>query len=157
MQIVTAVSLSDIDAVRLLWRQYWSALDLPDDFQDFGVELLKLPGPYASPRGVLLLARVDGVAAGTVAMRPLGPEAAEAKRLYVRPAYRRAGVAAELMAKLVESARTIGYRKLYGDTLPSMSAAAALYERLGFHPTGPYSENPTPGAIYLELDLASNL
>ena len=34
-----------------------------------------------------------------------------------------------------------------------MIAARQLYERLGFVTTGPYSADPTPGAIYMMRDL----
>ena len=44
---------------------------------------------------------------------------------------------------------------MYGDTLPTMQVAAGLYEQLGFKQVGPYSDNPTPGAIYLKLDLTN--
>ena len=34
-----------------------------------------------------------------------------------------------------------------------MRDALRLYERLGFREIGPYAEKPTPGAIYVMLDL----
>ena len=60
---------------------------------DQDAELQHLPGDYAAPRGTLLLAWVDGELAGCCALRPLDEvdvvNAAEMKRLYVRPAFRR--------------------------------------------------------------------
>ena len=39
------------------------------------------------------------------------------------------------------------------DTLAGMIAARNLYESLGFHETAAYYQNPSPDALYLELDL----
>jgi GNAT superfamily N-acetyltransferase len=153
VDIVEAASARDIAAVQELWSEYWRSLGFSPDFQGFEEELRTLPGKYAPPAGRLLLARIDGQPAGTAGFRPLRPDACEAKRLYVRPTYQRRGVAAALLAKLIEEARRAGYRELYGDTLGTMTSALDLYRRMGFVEVGPYSDNPTPGAIYLRLSL----
>lgn len=153
VDIAEAASSTDVAAVRDLWSEYWRSLGLPLDFQGFGEELRGLPGKYAPPEGRLLLARIDGRPVGTAAFRRLRQEACEAKRLYVSPAFRRRGVANSLLAGLTEEARRAGYRDLYGDTLATMASALDLYRRLGFEEIGPYSDNPTPGAIYLHLSL----
>jgi GNAT superfamily N-acetyltransferase len=146
-------SAADIDLVRSLWREYWRSLQLAPDFQGFAEELRTLPGRYAAPGGSLLLARVEGRLAGTGAFRPLAGLACEAKRLYVRPEFRGRGVGEALVRRLIEEARTAGYREMFGDSLPSMSAAMRVYRRLGFSDSGPYSPQPTPGAVYLRLNL----
>jgi len=157
VDIGEAASATDIAAVQELWAQYWRSIGLPLDFQGFAEELRTLPGKYAPPAGRLLLARIDGQPAGTGAFRPLSVnarrDACEAKRLYVCPAYRRRGVAGLLLARLIEEARLSGYRNLYGDTLATMTSALELYRNMGFEEVGPYSKDPTPGAIYLRLSL----
>ena len=146
---------NDIDAVQtvqILWAEYWEGLGLSDEFQGFEEELLTLPGKYAAPKGMLAIAYVEGFPAGTIALRPLVADACELKRLYVRPPFRRRGVARGLLEWILEHARTLGYRSVYGDTLPTMNAAMQLYYDLGFRVIDrPYSDSPTPGAIYLEL------
>jgi putative acetyltransferase len=157
VEIVQSGSAADIAAVQELWAEYWQSLGLPQDFQNFAEELGTLPGKYAPPAGGLLLLRVDRHPAGTAAFRPvrrpLHHADCEAKRLYVRPAYRRRGVAASLLRTLIEEARRSGYRNLYADTLASMASALDLYRGMGFEEVGPYSEDPTPGAIYLRMRL----
>jgi GNAT superfamily N-acetyltransferase len=155
VDIVESASARDIVAVQELWSEYWRSLGLALDFQDFAEELRTLPGKYAPPAGRLLLARIDGKPAGTAAFRPLRQDACEAKRLYVCPAYRRRGVAGSLLATLTEEARRSGYCDLYGDTLATMASALDLYRSMGFVEVGPYSDNPTPGAIYLRLSLST--
>jgi GNAT superfamily N-acetyltransferase len=122
-------------------------------FQGFGEELKHLPGEYAPPRGLILLAFLGQTAAGAIALRPLGETTCEAKRLYVRPQYRRRKLGGLLLSHAIQSAHAMGYSVLYGDTLPSMKDARALYARFGFQETGPYSNHPTPGAMYLKLPL----
>ena len=64
-------------------------------------------------------------------------------------------IARELLAWIVAEAKAIGYRELVCDTMPVMADALAMYQRAGFERTDPYSDHPTPGAIFLRKVLAS--
>ena len=50
-----------------------------------------------------------------------------------------------LAEKVIADARTIGYRRIYLDTLDSMQSAQKLYESLGFVDAEPYTHNPHGG------------
>jgi len=143
----------DIADVRALLLEYAGGLAFPLDFQDFDRELAELPGAYTPPRGALLVARGHCEAAGCVALRPLEEHTCEMKRLYVRPEFRGAGLGLRLAEAIVAEARRLGYARMRLDTVPGMEAAQALYERLGFRPIQPYTENPVAGARFLELGL----
>jgi ribosomal protein S18 acetylase RimI-like enzyme len=52
------------------------------------------------------------------------------KRLYVRPAFRGRGIGKELVDAIIREAVAIGYTIMRLDTLPTMTAATKLYERI---------------------------
>ncbi len=153
MRIVPVETAEQLGQVRTLFQEYWASFGFAPGFQNFAGEVAALPGAYAPPGGQLLMAVLDGEAAGCGALRPLDAGRCEAKRLYVTPRFRGTGAGRALIVRLVEEARRLGYRELVGDTMPSMERALAMYERMGFERTGPYSPAATPGAIYLRLTL----
>jgi putative acetyltransferase len=118
-----------------------------NDFED---ELAALPGYYHA----LLIARDDaGQLVGSVAVKRLPDGAAELKRLYVRPPARGTGLGRTLAAAAIERARELGYATIRLDTLPRMESARRIYSSLGFAPSEPYSDNPIPNVLWLELQL----
>jgi len=89
-----------------------------------------------APRGVFLVAYIDGEAAGCGALRPLpaaGPHVAEVKRMYTSPRARRRGVSREVLAGLESEAAGVGYRRLQLETGLRQPEAIALYETSGYH------------------------
>jgi ribosomal protein S18 acetylase RimI-like enzyme len=141
-------------SARELFSEYAASLEISLYFQGFDAELAGLPGRYAPPGGVILLALAGGEAAGCVAVRPLDtPGVCEMKRLYVRPGFRDMKLGRVLAQAAVDKARALGYRAIRLDTLPSMAQALALYEKLGFQDIEPYCVNPHEGARFLEKKL----
>jgi putative acetyltransferase len=155
--LLSAPRHGDLEQVREIFREYAAGLGVDLCFQGFDEELATLPGEYAAPRGALLLAYADGAIAGCCALRPLDaadyPNAAEMKRLYVRPAWRGTGLGRRLALAALDAARQRGYASVLLDTLSDMEAARALYEDLGFQEIPPYYHNPIAGAHYLKVDL----
>jgi hypothetical protein len=64
-------------------REDTHLIDAYFDGQAFEQELATLPGKYAPPHGQLLLATLDGVPAGCVALRGLDFASCEMKRMFV--------------------------------------------------------------------------
>jgi len=145
----------EMELVRELFREYQAELKVDLCVQSFEEEMAALPGRYAAPRGTILFAEgADGGVGGVVAMRALDPFTAEMKRLFVRPGCQGLGLGRALAEAVIETARRHGYSRLRLDPLPSMSTAIGLYQKLGFVEIEPYTQNPVPGALYLELPLS---
>ena len=151
---------ADHEAIKALFLEYAGSLGFSLAYQGFDTELAEFPGKYAPPQGALLLARVDGAAAGTVALRQLTPQICEMKRLYVRPAYRGLrttnghSIGRALAVAIVAEARALNYRRLRLDTIAGkMDAAVRLYRSMGFVDIPPYYPSPVPDTAYMELVL----
>ena len=146
-----------VEATRVIFREYAEALGVDLCFQGFDAELAGLPGEYAEPRGALVLAMVEGELAGCCALRALDtvdyPNASEMKRLYVRQEYRRLGLGRQLVEAVLDAACVAGYHCVLLDTLDDMESARTLYAELGFVSIPPYYYNPIAGAHYLKVDL----
>ncbi|MDN3919607.1 GNAT family N-acetyltransferase [Roseateles violae] len=157
IRLIVPDTAEDWEAARAILRDYSASLAIDLCFQNFEAELAGLPGDYAPPSGILLLALVDGQVAGCGGFRNLPdvdyPNACEMKRLFVRPAFRRFGLGRLLAQALIDRATEAGYSAMLLDTLDDMEAARGLYESLGFESVPPYYFNPIPGAHYLKTDL----
>jgi GNAT superfamily N-acetyltransferase len=153
IRIVEAQSEEEVARVRELFLEYAASLSFDLCFQEFDRELAGLPGPYGAPEGRMLLALEGDVAVGCAALRRLDKDVCEMKRLFVRPAFRGRGVGRGLAQSAIDEARKIGYKRMKLDTVASMQEAIALYRSLGFTGAAPYTYNPIPGAIFLELFL----
>jgi len=143
----------DIEEVRHLFREYADSLGIKLDFQNFEAELARLPGDYCAPKGCILIALLDGQTVGCVALREFGERVCEMKRLYVRPKFQGLKIGRALAESIIEMAKTLRYRKMRLDTLPSMKSAHSLYASLGFREIPPYRYNPVQGTSFMELTL----
>ncbi|MFM9849922.1 MAG: GNAT family N-acetyltransferase [Hyphomicrobiaceae bacterium] len=151
-------SEADRAALVALLRDYEKGIGISLDFQSFGAELAALPGAYVPPDGALLIARSEADdLVGTVALRGLdrAEGICEMKRLYVAPAGRGQGLGRRLAEAAIAEARSLGYRAMRLDTLPSMQDAQRLYEILGFREIAKYNGNPIDGTRFLEKDLTA--
>src|ERR1039457_5778059 len=99
MQTIRPGSAAEWESVRELFREYWGSFGFSACFQNFEREVAGLPGAYAPPGGALVLALIDGQAAGCAALRRFDAQRGEAKRLYVRPEFRGRGVGRALGAR----------------------------------------------------------
>jgi putative acetyltransferase len=148
---IAPATTEDLDTVRELFREYQASLPFDLSFQNFEEELQGLPGRYAPPSGQMLLARRAGAVVGCGALRQIGADTCEMKRLYVQPAFRDQGVGKALAQAILEEGRRIGYKRMRLDT--AMEPARSLYRSLGFREIPPYQQVPVKGVVFMELEL----
>lgn len=134
---------TDMSIVRELFGEYWREFGFTPCFQNFAAELESLPSPYEA----LAVAWSQAAPAGCIAYKRVDERACEAKRLFVRPAYRGKRIGRELLEWAIRQARRAGYEELVGDTMPVMRDALGMYERRGFQ------IRERDGVIYLRLPL----
>ncbi|OZM79684.1 GNAT family N-acetyltransferase [Pseudonocardia sp. MH-G8] len=107
----------------------------------------------AAEAAVLVAAEPDGRLLGTLTWCPPGsglrelatrPEQGEFRMLAVHPAARRRGVARALVEHCLADARRLGLTELVLSSMPEMTAAHALYVRLGFRRATELDWSPVP-------------
>lgn len=153
--VVVASTPEDRAAVRELAEETMAnmAAHMGLEMSYFTEELEHFDDWYGGARGRMLLATVDGVPAAATVFRAWGDGDAELRRLYVRPAYRRRGLARALVRAAVAEAAAMGYGRVVLMTSGEFEGAADLYDSEGFEPIEPYR----PAAARAALALAKAL
>jgi len=127
------------------------------DFAAYRAEVADAPSAYTRGGGEVLLALVDGVAAGCIAFRAARGETAatcEVKRLYVLEAFRGRALARLLVEEALKRARARGFERVILDTdFAAMPKAFALYTSFGFTEYEPSFVPFSPSLRFLEMML----
>lgn len=151
-----ALNSDDIERVRALMHAYGEYLaSNPNGAANiclvgYTKELEELPSPYQ----VLLLATVDRITAGCVALKEIETTAAEGracelKRLWVGAEFRGLGLGRRLVEEALMWAKREGFDAMYLDTVPSaMPEANHLYEAMGFKKVPRYNKNPIADVVF---------
>lgn len=121
--------------------------------QHYEKELEHPESKYGMPEGRLYLAYWNGCLAGCIGLRKLDENRGELKRLYVRPDFRGRQIGEQLIRRILDDAREIGYRHVLLDTLPFLHAAIRLYRKIGFYEIGCYNDSPVETTIFLQYDI----
>lgn len=88
-----------------------------------------------TPKSVLWVAESDGEVLGCCGLLPIagiGDEYVELVKFYLSPEARGKGVGKALMQKTIDSAKELGYKGVYLESLPHFATAVKMYEKDGF-------------------------
>jgi GNAT superfamily N-acetyltransferase len=99
---------------------------------------------YFPPHGGLFLAELDRTLVGMIFLAQLREGVGRIRRMYVRDAYRRRGIARALFETAIDQARDMEYSQLLLESPMSWSGAHALYHALGFEAVEMYPESEVP-------------
>ena len=124
-RIIRPAGLPDLDALCVLSAD---ALETAWDRHSLEADL---SGGVAR----ILLCEIDGIPAGFVHWWRL-PDEAEIMNVAVAPAYRRRGIAADLLQHMLEQAGREGAAAAFLEVSENNTAARQLYARAGFRPVG---------------------
>jgi len=133
-EALRALNVEHQDFSRTLEPSWLEGKAVADDYVEY------LEREVAAHDGRILMAEVDGAPAGFVCVvsatrgdPPDDPAVfAWAHDIFVRPAYRRRGVATALMADVESFARSRGARELRLGVIDRNADARVMYARLGF-------------------------
>lgn len=108
------------------------------------------------PRGLFVVARMDGQAVGCGALKVIEPGIASIKRMWVSPAVRGSGIGRRVLLTLEAEAVSLGVSRLRLETNKSLGEAQALYRRNGYTEVAAFNDEPH-AHYWFEKRIASGL
>lgn len=98
------------------------------------------PDDSESGRFLFLIARQNGNMLGCGGLRVLDDHLVEIKRMYIRPAFRRQGIAYRILVALENAAADMNAKSIRLETGFRQVEAVAFYEKYGYIPITCYGE-----------------
>lgn len=140
-----AIAHEDPESAEAVWclEQYYALLSASIG-EPFDVARSRDPDRDAlrPPLGTFLVARLAGDAIGCCGLKGDGSQDGEIKRLWVAETARGRGLASRLMAEAEAHARSLGMTRLRLDTNRTLTAAIAMYHRLGWTEIPAFNDEP---------------
>lgn len=133
---IRKIHKEDNDELKAIIREVFEEHDAPREGTVFSDPTTNdLFGLFNKDRSVLWVAEESGVIAGCCGVYPtngLDEDCAELVKFYLRSNARGKGIGRDLMLKSIQSAKNLGFKRLYLESLPEFSKAVSIYEKLGF-------------------------
>ena len=90
---------------------------------------------------------------GCVALKAVGNNYCEMRRLHVRPQFLGQNFGRLLVAKLIDAAREVGYSTMRLDTTSSLVVDTSLYQEMGFVASESTYQQNEAGLTFMALGL----
>lgn len=118
-------------------QYFWDILEAEGELMDVD----NFQQAYNKNRGLFLVALDDGKVVGTGAIKKMEEDSAELKRLWLLEEYHGQKIGYQIVLRLLDFARTQGYRRLRLQTSEKQIRAIQFYKQLGFYEIPNYRES----------------
>ena len=88
-----------------------------------------------------VIENADGEIVGSIGLYPLDADTVELRKMYFALSIRGRGLGRQLLERTINTARQMGYRRVFLETASKLKEAVHLYETFGFRPV---DEKHTP-------------
>ena len=160
ISVSVASSSDDFDAARALCQQWfeWHWRNYPTDWPREGNPMARerfeaivhdLEQLHARPHGAVVLASVDGNAAGCVMYSEAQPGVAVFNRMFVAEGGRGHGLGLRMLERMFEQMLADGYERVIFSSAKFLTHAKTMYERAGFVPMHHPSDFPAEWRDYV--------
>ena len=92
---------------------------------------------FLNPKSFYYIAEKDGIIIGGAGIFPtegLPSDTCELVKMYIVPEARKIGIGSSLINKCMDKARSLGFKKMYLETMPGLVEAIKLYKKFNFTP-----------------------
>ncbi|AJQ97949.1 GNAT family N-acetyltransferase [Gynuella sunshinyii] len=150
---ITTISTADDAAIAAIIRQVGQEFGaIGEGFGPSDEEVAAMSHHYREQdRSRYFVARLDQtiIGGGGIAALNHSTEVCELKKLFILPRGRGLGLGKAIVEHCLDYARHTGYQRCYLDTLSNMTAAIALYQKMGFERL----DAPLAGSIHNGCDI----
>jgi putative acetyltransferase len=115
---------------------------LAPDLRGTDCDIADIETHYIARGGIFeLIEDENGELLGTVGLYPMTDETVELRKMYFSKKLRGRGFGTKTLQRMIETARALGFKKIYLETASVLREAVHLYEKFGFEPS---NEKHTP-------------
>ena len=140
-------------AIQALVREVLAEFELEFDLEGQDGDLLDLHANYVDRGGCFRVIEEGGRPVACAGLFLLSPDEGELRKMYVRREARGRGFGRALLTSILDTARSLGLRRITLESHSVLTTARALYESAGFIPI-PHAHPSDRADVAMELILS---